>query len=156
MTGRRRATAPAGLVAVPLLLIVLAIVLLYRPGGEEGSSPAPDPTSTPSTTAVAPPEASEEAFCAEFRRLAAAQGEYAAVPDERASELLREAVDRLVEVGVPSTMTIPARAGYFTVLDGIYSSLGLSLEPGAVGAPDEPVEDADAAFTSYLTQYCPA
>lgn len=155
MTGRRRATAPSRLIIVSLVLAVLAIVLFYRPGGEEASTPPPDPTPSPPTTS-APPEVSEEAFCAEFRRLAAAQGEYAAVPDERATELLREAVDRLVATGVPATMTIPARAGYYTLLEGIYSSLGLSLEPSAVGAPDDPVEKADAAFTSYLTQYCPA
>jgi hypothetical protein len=158
VTGGRRAAprARSGLAGAAVLVGVIVLVLFYRPGDDDpATGPQPTPTSTP--TSVAPPASpSEEAFCAEFRRLAAAQSEYAAAPDARAIELLRDAADRLVEVGVPETMTLPARSGYFTVIDGVYGSLGLSIEPAAVGALDEPVDGADAAFSSYLIQFCPA
>lgn len=138
---------------VALMTGVLAAVVFSRPADpHDGASP---PASAPTTSAPIPPT-SEEAFCAAFRRLAATQGEYAAMPDERAGELLREAVDDLVAGGVPATMTLPARGGYHTVVEGIYASLGLSLERSAVGAPDEPVAGEDAAFASYLAQFCPA
>lgn len=153
MTSKTSSGALAG-----LLLLVLALVLLARTGGDGTTSGDRDPPSEPppSTAFSEPVVASEEEFCGQFRRLAAAQGEYAAAPDERASELLRDAADQMVATGIPATMTLPARSGYFTVLDGVYRSLGLSLDPAAVGALDEPVDAADAAFSSYLTQYCPA
>lgn len=158
MTGRRAAPRSSSLALISLLLAVLALVLFSRPGGDadELDKPARAVQPSASTELPAPQAASEEAFCAEFRRLAAAQGEYAAVPDERAAELLREAADRMVATGVPETMTLPARGGYFTVMEGIYGSLGLALQPAAVGALDDPTEGADAAFSSYLVQYCPA
>lgn len=128
-------------------------------GGDRTSRGAPSPTTTaqaPPSQPSEPPVVSEEKFCEEFRRLAAAQGEYAAVPDQTATELLREAADRMVAVGVPRSMTLPARGGYHGVLEGIYGTLGLTLDRAAVGALDEPAAGEDAAFGSYLTQFCPA
>ena len=52
-------------------------------------------------------------------------------------------------------MSIPARSGYYTVISGVYDSIDDDLAPAAVGAPDEPVDGADAAFSSYLRQFCP-
>lgn len=158
MTAAHRA-APgvrSGLLAGALLVGVLLLVL-FGSGNDADSDDAAPPATPPSSTApLAPSLASEEAFCIEFRRLAASQSEYVVTPDERGAELLREAADRLLEVGVPRTMTLPARRGYFTLLEGIYQSLGLSLDPAAVGALEEPVGGADAAFSSYLAQFCPA
>lgn len=163
MSGARRAV-PRGprsvLLTCALVGGVLVLVLFGRPDDETSSNDAPAPSPSTSTSASAsapePTVASEEAFCAEFRRLAAMQSEYVAAPDQRATELLREAADRLLDVGVPRTMTLPARSGYYTVLEGVYQSIGLSLDPAAVGALDEPPAGSDAAFSSYLSQYCPA
>jgi hypothetical protein len=141
------------------MAVILAAVLLFRPGDDEepGSTPAPTGSSSASSSAVpTPATTSEEAFCAAFRRLAAAQGQYVATPDERAIEVLRAAADDLVSGGVPETMSLPARGGYHTVVEGVYETVGLSLDRSAVGALDEPVSGEEAAFSSYLTQFCPA
>ena len=39
---------------------------------------------------------------------------------------------------------------------GVYDSIGSELAPKAVGAAVTTFEGADAAFTAYLDQYCPA
>lgn len=159
MSGARRAARRGiGSVVLPLTLagVVLGLVLFTRSGEDQASSRQSGTDPATSTSVPSPDRASEEEFCAEFRRLAAAQSEFTIAPDQRGSELLREAADRLVGVGVPETMTLPARSGYFTLVEGIYQSLGLTLDPAAVGALDEPVDGGDRAFSSYLVQYCPA
>ncbi len=139
-----------------LVLAVLGLVLFVRPGG--GDEPAaPDAKPTP-TAEVPGPAPSEEEFCHLFRQLADAQAVYAASPDTLGAELVRNTVDDLVDLGVPESMPPEARGGYFTVLDGVYGELGSSLEPGAVpGAADgEQIAGSDAAFATYLDEYCPA
>lgn len=155
MSGAHRRDGRPVVLALMMMVGVLALVLLVRP--EEPESPASRPAPTdPSVTGPSLPTPSEEKFCAGFRRLAASQSEYAAAPDQRGVELLRAAADDLVDLGVPATMSLPARGGYHTVVAGIYDSIGLSLERAAVGAPDEPVANEDAAFSSFLAEYCPA
>ena len=161
MSGARR--GPTGVVGrvgfAVLLLCVLGVVVLVRPGDDDrvrradaGSSPSGVmPSATPST----PP--SEEAFCAEYRLLAAAQGQYVAQPDARGAEILREAADRLLATGVPETMGLPARAGYFVELSGVYGSIGATLAPEAVpGSGDGPVAGASGEFSGWLAAFCPA
>lgn len=156
MTGAHRQVSRPVVLLVLLMLGVLAAVLLARPG--EDDAPAPStPTPADPPTSVAPPATpSEEEFCAGFRKLAATQSAYAAAPDQRAVELLRQAADDLIALGVPKTMSLPARGGYHTVVGGIYDSIGLSLERSAVGALEETDPNEDPAFSSYLAQFCPA
>ncbi len=94
MTGTRRAV-PRGprsvLLTCALVGGVLVLVLFGRPDEDKSSNVATPPSPSTSTSAPGPAVASEEAFCAEFRRLAAMQSEYVAAPDQRATELLREA-----------------------------------------------------------------
>jgi hypothetical protein len=158
VTGARRAERRiGGSVVLVLALVGLVLTIVLFTGTRDDPPSTRQPAPAPSSSAVpSPAVTSEEQFCAEFRRLAAAQTEFTIAPDRRGSELLREAADRLVAVGLPATMTLPARSGYFTLIEGIYQSLGLTLDPASVGALDEPVEGGDDAFSSYLIQYCPA
>ena len=86
--------------------------------------------------------------------MAESQGQFVA-DDDGGADRLEAYASALVAQGVPDTMSLPARSGYFTLIDGVYDSIGLELDPGAVGAPAAPVEGGDAAFSQYLTQFCP-
>lgn len=156
MSGEHRQVGRPVVMLVLLMMGVLAVVLLARPGEEDTTAPSTAPPDSSSAPPSVLPTPAEEDFCAGFRKLAATQSEYAAAPDARAVELLRIAADELIQLGVPTTMSLPARGGYHTVLEGIYESIGLSLDRSAVGALDEPGVNDDAAFSSYLAQYCPA
>ncbi len=88
--------------------------------------------------------------------MAEVQGEFVATGDGGDPAPLRAAADDLVAAGVPQGMSLVARSGYDTLLGGVYDSIGLELDPAAIGAPAAPVTGGDAAFSAYLAQFCPA
>ncbi len=145
-----------------VLVAVLALMLFLRPGdGDPADEPADAGASPAGVVPSATPDAapSEEAFCEGYRRLAAAQGQYAAVPDATGAEILRGAADDLLATGVPDSMPVLARGGWFIEISGIYGSLGEELAPEAVpGAADgdQQVAGASGAFASWLADLCPA
>lgn len=166
MTPARHATAgpPARIGLGVLLVAVLGVVLFLRPGSGATDSPPPEAAASPTgvlptaTPATAP---SEEAFCQGYRQLAAAQGQYAAQPDGPGAELLRGAADDLLAIGVPDSMQVPARTGYFVEISGIYASLGTALDrrsvPGAADADGgTSVSGAVGEFGAWLNRFCPA
>lgn len=140
-----------------LMTVGIAVALVLRPGSPEpaspGASPTPTRTVSPSTPAKAP---GERAFCAGFEALAQAQASYADEPDAR-GPALEDAASRLVGIGVPASMPAAARGGYYTLLDGIYSSLGKALDPTAVSGAAQAgqLPDSGTAFSAYLGQACP-
>ena len=135
-----------------LLVVAALVVFVVRPTDAPSPAPVTDP---PSSSAQPPAQASDEDFCDGFRGLAESQALYLSEGEGAEPDQLRESADALVEIGVPESMSIPARSGYYTVIGGVYESLDDDLAPAAVGAPDEPLDGADAAFSSYLLQYCP-
>lgn len=147
------------------MLAVATAVFVLRPvddetvsGSATDATTAPSATTSPSPTApsVSPPaRATDEEFCAEFRLLAESQGRFVSSGDDAATDRLRASADSLVATGVPDAMSLPARSGYYALISGVYDSIGLVLAPEAVGAPGEPVEGGDAAFSSYMGRYCP-
>jgi hypothetical protein len=140
--------------AVGVLALVALIVLVQRPAGDSGTDePARATEEATSSPAAAPAVASDEKFCAAFRALAESQAQFVAGAVDEAA--LEESADALVETGVPAGMSLPARSGYHTLIGSVYDSIGLDLEPGAVGAPAESVDGGDAAFSAYLQQSCP-
>lgn len=166
MSGGRRAVSmtPARFGFGLVLLVVLGVILFVRPGTdaprEPGAGPPPPANGVlPSATPATPP--SEEAFCQGYRMLASAQGQYAAQPDERGAELLREAADDLLATGVPDSMQVPARTGYFVEISGIYATLGEALDRRAVpGAAEDDggssVSGSAGEFGAWLNRLCPA
>ncbi|GAA5124524.1 hypothetical protein GCM10023339_46120 [Alloalcanivorax gelatiniphagus] len=172
--GRASAGSPEGarrgrqsyVLGAALVVVALMVLLVPRPGGDEGpsgtaqdgASAAGEPTGSAAPqvqTTGAPREATDEAFCEQFVAMANVQGEFISNGETR-PDLLEQAADDLVAVGVPASMSLPARTGYFNVISGVYDSIGLGLAPAAVGAAPAPVEGSDVAFTAYLDQYCPA
>lgn len=147
-------TTPRIVLAVGVLALVGLIVFVQRPAGD--AEPGSTPTSTPEATTSARPApavASDEDFCAGFRALAESQAQFVAgSADETA---LEESADELVDTGVPTGMSLPARSGYYALIGSVYDSIGLDLEPEAVGATAESVAGGDAAFSAYLQQSCP-
>lgn len=146
-------TGPRLVLAVAVLALVALIVFVQRPAGDDTSG---EPTATPESTTserAAPAVANDEDFCASFRALAESQAQFAAGSADEAA--LEESADALVDTGVPAGMSLPARSGYYTLIGSVYESIGLALEPEAVGATAESVDGGDAAFTMYLQQSCP-
>jgi hypothetical protein len=145
-----RALGVGGLLAVAALVVFVA-----RP--TDGPSPAPvtDPPGSSAQPPAAPAQASDEDFCGGFRSLAESQALYVSQGESADPDQLRESADTLVGIGVPESMSIPARSGYYAVISGIYESIDDDVAPAAVGAPDEPLDGADAAFSSYLAEFCP-
>ena len=146
------------LLAIGVLALVGLIVFVQRPAGDTGvdgrvDTPAPDGTPTSTAAPAAPAVADDEDFCAGFRALADGQAQYVSGSADEAA--LQEAADALVATGVPAGMSLPARSGYFGLISSVYDSIGLDLEPAAVGATTESVEGGDAAFSAYLQQSCP-
>jgi hypothetical protein len=149
----RSSSASRAVLAVGVLALVALIVFVQRPAGDSGTDePAGTPEETTSAPA-APAVASDEKFCAGFRALAESQAQLVAGAVDEAA--LEESADALVETGVPAGMSLPARSGYYTLIGSVYDSIGLDLEPEAVGAPAESVDGGDAAFSAYLQQSCP-
>lgn len=149
--------------AVAALVVAAVLVFFLTPdgdgdggGGTPGDQPADAATTSSPDEAVAPPTATDEDFCAGFRLVAERQGVFVGTADETSRRALEEAADDLVVGGVPASMSLPARSGYFTLLSGVYGSIDRGLAPAAVGAPEEPVVDGDAAFSAYLAESCPA
>ncbi|GAB3026609.1 hypothetical protein GCM10011376_13250 [Nocardioides flavus (ex Wang et al. 2016)] len=144
--------------ALGVLALVVLIGVVQRPAGDAPAG-APEPAGAPATPAEtatapsAPAVATDEDFCAGFRALADSQAQYVAGSIDEAA--LEASADALVDTGVPAGMSLPARSGYHTLIGSVYDSIGLSLEPGAVGATREPVAGGDAAFSAYLQQSCP-
>jgi hypothetical protein len=139
--------------AVGVLALVALIVLVQRPAGDSGTDEPARATEETTSSPAAPAVASDEKFCAAFRALAESQAQFVAGAVDEAA--LEESADALVETGVPAGMSLPARSGYHTLIGSVYDSIGLDLEPGAVGAPAESVDGGDAAFSAYLQQSCP-
>jgi len=148
------------------IVVATLVALFLRPGGDESPTGteqdmvAPSAQTTPASQAEAPRSgtprrATDEAFCAKFLEMAESQGRYVS-DGERSPELLQRSADGLLEVGVPDTMSLPARTGYYGLISGVYDSIGSELAPEAVGAAVTSFDGADAAFTAYLDQYCPA
>lgn len=165
---RSRARLLSRAVGVVAVLAVATAVLVLRPVDDErvtgtrtdATTPPSATTDTagpaPSSPSVSPPaRATDEEFCAGFRLLAESQGQFVSDGGDEGGDRLRAAADSLVATGVPDAMSLPARSGYYTLMSGVYDTIGLELAPGAVGAPGEPVDGGDAAFSSYLGQYCP-
>lgn len=156
---RLRSTSTSRVVlALGVLALVALVVLVQRPAGDAGTDgpPAtPEPTtSEPSTSERgAPAVASDEEFCDGFRALADSQAQFVAGSSDEAA--LAESADALVDTGVPAGMSLPARSGYHTLIGSVYDSIGLDVGPEAVGAPADPVDGGDAAFSAYLQQSCP-
>jgi hypothetical protein len=151
-------TTPRLVLAAGVLALVALIVLVQRPAGdaEPDSTPTATPTATPEETTeerAAPAVASDEEFCDGFRALADSQAQFVAGSSDEAA--LAESADALVDTGVPAGMSLPARSGYYTLIGSVYDSVGLDLGPEAVGAPADPVDGGDAAFSAYLQQSCP-
>jgi hypothetical protein len=139
--------------ALGVLALVALVVLVQRPAGDVGTDePARAPEETTSSPA-APAVAGDEEFCAGFRALADSQAQFVAGSSDEAA--LAASADALVDTGVPAGMSLPARSGYYTLIGSVYDSIGLDLEPAAVGAPADPVDGGDAAFSAYLQQSCP-
>jgi hypothetical protein len=139
--------------ALGVLALVGLIVFVQRPAGDDDAG---EPAATPGATTserAAPAVASDEEFCARFRALAESQAQFAAGSTDEGD--LEESADALVDTGVPDGMSLPARSGYYTLIGSVYESIGLDLEPQAVGATAESVDGGDAAFTMYLQQSCP-
>lgn len=165
-TDRSRARLLSRSGGVVAVLAVATAVFVLRPVDDKRvSGSATDATTAPSATpsgpsptapSVSPPAtATDEEFCAEFRLLAESQGQFVSTGDDAASDRLRASADSLVATGVPDAMSLPARSGYYALISGVYDAIGLELAPEAVGAPGEPVEGGDAAFSSYMGRYCP-
>ncbi|TGN62833.1 hypothetical protein EXE59_01875 [Nocardioides eburneiflavus] len=133
--------------ALGVLALVALIVLVQRPAGDAGTD---EPAAS---ERGAPVVASDEEFCAGFRALADSQAQFVAGSSDEAA--LAESADALVDTGVPAGMSLPARSGYYTLIGSVYDSVGLDLEHEAVGAPADPVDGGDAAFSAYLQQSCP-
>ena len=156
---RLRSTSTSRVVlALGVLALVALIVLVQRPAGDAGTDePAAtsEPTASEPTASErgAPAVASDEEFCAGFRALADSQAQFVAGSGDEAA--LAESADALVDTGVPAGMSLPARSGYHALIGSVYDSIGLDLEPAAVGAPANPVDGGDAAFSAYLQQSCP-
>ncbi|GAA1451199.1 hypothetical protein GCM10009641_85210 [Mycobacterium cookii] len=145
-----RALGVAGLLAVAGLVVFVA-----RPTDSPPPTPAADPPGSSAQPPAAPAQASDEDFCGGFRRLAESQALHVSQGESADPDQLRESADALVGIGVPESMSIAARSGYYTVISGVYESVDDDLAPAAVGAPDEPLDGADAAFSSYLAEFCP-
>lgn len=152
-SGDRRHSYVLGAV---LLIITVLIIFVLRPNGSPSTGGTPeDAAPADVATSTSPSSTTDEEFCAEFRRLAESQGQFVS-GGSVGEEQLKESADALIGVGIPVNMSLPARSGYFTLVGGVYDSIGLDLDPGVVGAPAAPFEGGDAAFSRYLTQYCPA
>lgn len=148
-----------------VLLAVLGVLLFLRPGAGGPDVPAAGPSPSgagllPSVTPATPP--TEEAFCESYRMLAASQGQYLAQPDERGATLLRTAAENLLATGVPDSMQVPARTGYFVEISGVYATLGERLDRRAVpGAAQDDggsssLSGAPGEFDAWLHRLCPA
>ena len=151
-------TTPRIVLAAGVLALVALIVLVQRPAGDADTDEppaAPEPTTSEPTTSerAAPAVASAEEFCDGFRALADSQAQFVAGSTDEAA--LADSADALVDTGVPAAMSLPARSGYYTLIGSVYDSVGLDLGPEAVGAPADPVDGGDAAFSAYLQQSCP-
>jgi hypothetical protein len=155
------------LLAAALVAVALLVLFVPRPDDEApssgASSDAAPPQATEATTPPArgqvettgaPRQATAEAFCTGFFAMID-EGRRAGEGKARPDRLERLADDLLAE-GVPAAMSLPARTGYYEVIAGAYDSIGLQLPPEAVGSSSAPVEGANAAFTGYLDEYCPA
>lgn len=152
--------SPRVLLAAVVLVLVALVVLVQRPVGDTAPAdpaPAAEPAAVPSgpeTPEVTgePTVATDARFCADFRGLEELQGRY--VDGDVDEDALREAARALVDTGVPSGLSLPARSGYYTLIGGLYDFVGLGLDPAAVGAPDDPVAGGDEAFAAWLDQSC--
>lgn len=149
-----------------LVVAIVLVLFVLGPGGEQappGAGEDPVGAADPSVSSVPdeaqptepPRQATDEEFCAGFVRLANSQGTFVSEGETRPGPL-QEAADDLVAIGVPQSMSLPARTGYHAVISGVYETIGLELPPEAVGAAATAVDGADAAFTAYLDQECPA
>lgn len=147
-----------------LAVAVLLVLFVLGPSGERDPSGAAPDVAAPSdgTTAATPEQvqttgpprqATDEEFCAEFVEMANSEAQFLADGEE---DPLERSADALLAAGVPPTMSLPARTGYYRLISSVYESIGLTLAPEAVGAVAPSVEGADAAFTAYLDRYCPA
>ena len=150
----------ARVLALGLVVVAAVVVFAFRPttSPRPSSEGRPTPTTTPTTTAssAAPQVArtpTDEEFCSQFLLLAYSQGQF--VSDESLSADLQAAARSLVGTGVPDAMSLPARRGYDTMMSGVYESVGLELSPEEVGAPAQPPEGGDAAFSAYMNTFCP-
>lgn len=137
-----------------LLVGVLAVVLLVRPGQPDEPGTTTDAGEGATTAAPVP---SEEAYCEAFRSMDAVYSEYLIAPDARGVELLEEHLTELLETGIPDSMGPTARGGHALHLIDAYSELGRQFDPASLpGTVD--LREADAsrsALTTWLGDYCP-
>jgi hypothetical protein len=141
---------------VLLVAVVVGFVTLWPRGDDDRAAEPGGTTSTsPSATAAAGP-ASDEAWCAEFRDLAALQDQY--VASGGSTEALADAATALAVLGLPASMPPIAVGGWYVLLQGIFD-VARADPPSGTFLDDPPIDqgyDADEAFTEYTTDYCPA
>lgn len=126
---------------IAALIVVLAVILEQARGG---SAAAPEqPAST------APP--SDLQFCVAWRELAAAS-KLDRSADAGTGIDIRGSLERIREIGFPITMSLEARSGFLAAVDEVESSVDATFAPTAY--PADPAEDQ--AFSTYLTEHCPA
>ncbi|WP_210649242.1 hypothetical protein [Nocardioides sp. SYSU D00065] len=161
----RRRAPQSYVLGAALVVVTVCVLFVFRPGGERSPSPpAQDSASSDAQAsrrapaqleATEPPRrATEKAFCDAFVAMVKSEGQAPGTRETRTDRLERLAND-LVAVGVPASMSLPARTGYFEVMSDVYEHIGLELAPEAVGAASLSLEGAEAAFTAYLDQNCP-
>ncbi|MDQ6524817.1 hypothetical protein RB608_14460 [Nocardioides sp. LHD-245] len=155
------------LAMVLVAVLVLLLVLGRRDGGDDGAGATAGVAEGLSEglsegPPAAAPVPSDDAFCAGYRRLAAAQGQHLAQPGETGAQELAAAAADLVATGVPASMSPLVRTGYRIEISGVYDSLGDTLPGDAVpGALEDDgratsVSGVVGAFGDWLAQYCPA
>jgi hypothetical protein len=154
---------------VLLVAVVVAAVALWPRGDDDraadpgapasataAASASPEPSSSPSGSAAPVGTASDDAWCADFRDLAALQDQY--VASGGSTEALAAAATDMAELGLPASMPAIAVGGWYVLLDGIFEVARATPPPGTF-LDDPPADqgyDADEAFTQYTTEYCPA
>ena len=150
---------------VLLVAVVVGAVTLWPrgeddqaadPGGPTSPSTSASASPSPSPTAAPPGTASDEAWCAEFRDLAALQDEYVAAGGS--TEALAVAATEMAELGLPASMPPVAVGGWYVLLKGIFDVAQATPPPGTFldAPPSDQGYDADEAFTKYTTEFCPA
>ncbi len=150
---------------VLFVAVVVGAVTLWPRGDDDRASdaepPAASTSATPTPTDGSPSSApagtaSDDAWCAEFRDLAALQDEY--VASGGSTDALAAAATGMAELGLPASMPAVAVGGWYVLLQGIFDVAQATPPTGTFldNPPADQGYDADEAFTEYTTEYCPA
>ncbi len=138
---------------VAVVVAVVVIVLVLGRGSDDGD---PGDRHRDDAGTGTPPVVPDDAWCAGWDTMVAAQGQWVATPTSDSSMALLLAVDELQGLGVPESLD---PAGY-TELNAVLDDLRASVDPTftASVAPSEPADvsagDKNAPFGAWLAQYC--